>query len=406
MKKSVYLDSAANSPLSKEVIKAMAPYLKPGYCGNSHSPHSFGANSDYAVEGARESIARILGVYPNELYFTSGATESNNWVIKGLALNELAKSIASKKPLVKNRIVCSAIEHASVMAACDSLKQLGFEVVYVNPKPDGRVYQKDMKKAMRKGHTLLCCCMVVNNETGASMDVNEMAKDAHAYGAKFLSDFTQGFSCGIESPIIKDKYPNVDYISFSSHKIYGPTGVGGLIRRIDAPLYPLLSGGSQESGLRGGTNNVAGIVGMAKAFEIMQKSHQNHYYSLYKRMLKGLRDIGFMDSVSEIKNGSQFGCTIYNLNCSKKIGIPNVADALALKGIACTAGAACSVGEDGDTPSHVLLAMGLTPEEAKSSIRISISQYTTKKDIDAFVKAIKELMEEFPTKEKKNDATR
>lgn len=389
-RKPVYLDNAANTPIDKSVIDAMAPYMKAGFCGNSHSQNQCGAVADLAITAARVSIAKAFKVQPGEVFFTSGATESNNWVIKGLVMHELKKPKGKRK----KHIICSAVEHASVLNACAEAEALGFDVTYLKPKVCGKISRRALMDALRENETLLVCCMAVNNETGVSNDVDGMAKISHRYGALFLADMTQALLCGLSGQMMGVDYPHVDYASFSAHKIYGPTGVGCLLARADAPLYPLLSGGSQEGGLRGGTHNTAGIVGMAKAIENLAcEDYSAHFATLLDRFVRGLGakvPSAELNAVPDHRN-------IVNISLENATSIDNnIAGALSGYGICCSAGAACSANEGGQEISHVLTSMGLSPSRASASIRVSFSKRTTLKDVDAIIDALASLCREFP----------
>ena len=395
-KKKIYLDNAANTPLDKGVIKAMNPYIKAGFCGNSHSQNACGAVADMAVDSARIAIAKTLKVKDKEVYFTSGATESNNWVVKGLVMHELKKPQGTRR----NHIICSSIEHASVLNACKEAEGLGFVVTYIKPNVSGKIRRAQIQNALRPDQTLLVCCMAVNNETGVANDVDGMAKIAHKAGARLLADFTQAMLYGGGSIRIGIKYPHVDYVSFSGHKIYGPTGVGCLIRRLDAPLYPLLSGGSQERGLRGGTHNTAGIVGLGKAVELLGSSDwkgefENLYGYLMAKLSQKLPNV-FLNALPEHTN-------IVSLCFSKATSITDIASALSTYNVCCSAGAACASGSDGTEVSHVLLAMGIPKERAQATVRVSFSKYTTRSDIDAFLAAAVSICETFPIPKEEKD---
>ena len=408
-RKQIYLDGAANAPLGKEAAKAMKPYLKPGFCGNANSAHYFGSVADAALHGARVTIAQCLGVPQENVLFTSGATESNNWVIKSLAMAELAKPEDQRR----TRIVVSATEHASVLSACDSLKPLGFTVVHVAPIYDGSVLIGSMKKAMRKGKTLLVCCMAVNNETGAINPADEIAMAAHEAGAYMLCDLTQALSLGGDALKVRKWYPHADFLSFSAHKLYGPTGVGCLIKSGE-PLPSLMSGGSQEFGLRSGTSNVAGAVGMAAAIESLAKCDETKRYTDLRDLL--IYELGallydFCGDIGPRKaNVVRYNCKknnspyIISLDFSEVIDYPGVlANAFASYGIAVSAGSACSVDGDDQKPSHVLLAMGRSERRISHTVRVSFTKFTKPSDIKAFVAAAKKLAGQFPLQERKNE---
>lgn len=403
--KQIYLDGAANAPLGKEAVKAMKPYLTAGFCGNANSAHYFGAVADAALTEARETIARTLAVDPERVLFTSGATESNNWAIKSLAMAELAKPQDERRM----KIVVTATEHASVLSTCEALKPLGFEVVQVKPQKNGEVSYGSMKRAIKKG-TLLVCCLAVNNETGAKNPVGIIGKAARDAGAIMLCDVTQAMSLGGESMLLGDLYPNVDLFSFSGHKLYGPTGIGCLIKMTDFPLLPLMTGGSQEFGLRSGTSNVAGAVGMAAAMKSLRKNDETeHFTKLRNIVLAGSKTwttnlaLNADCQVGVVKCNCAEGATnILSLDFSEVMDYPGtLADAFAAEGIAVSAGAACSVDGGEQAPSHVLLAMGRTKRQARHTVRVSFTKFNTKSDAKAFVKIADELMRQFPKQEKK-----
>ncbi len=382
--KNVYLDSASNTSLDKKVFRAMKPYLSSSFCGNSQSTHDYGVNASIAISNARELIANYTGFLTKEIYFTSGATESNNWVLKSLALHELYY-----EPTKKKHIVVSSIEHASVLRCCQQLEKMGFTITYVEPNEAGIITVKNVKKALRFD-TLLVCVMAVNNETGVQNPVNSIGKIVHQNKSLMMSDCTQYLSYGDGYCRLKDKMPFVDYFTFSAHKIYGPTGVGCLIARSRAPLYPLLIGGGQENGMRGGTSNTAGIVGMAEAYKLMaQTSYEPHFVMLYDYLLEqlGKKSIPFkLNATPTHKN-------IISLNLSYFMRDSDLASLFANYGIAVSAGSACEAVSDAieSKPSHVLKALHLPDYEIHNTIRVSFSKHTTKKDIDALVRVIETL---------------
>ena len=391
-KKQIYLDGAANSPLDKKVIGAMKPYIKAGFCGNSNSAHWYGAVSDGAVEKARDQIAKALGGIPkDQVLFTSGATESNNWVIKSLALSQLSLPEDERR----TDIVCSAGEHASVINACESLKPLGFRIRYVPLGNDGHTCPSLFKSRITR-NTLLVCLMAVNNETGVENDAEKVAFFSHQKGAKILIDATQAFSKGGKSMDITERFPRYDFVSLSSHKLYGPTGVGALIAKTKSELIPLMDGGSQESGLRGGTHNVAAIVGFGKAMELMS---QNDFSKHFSRLVDRLTDdmVSFNSRSGDSRKVwynvyPEKGTSIVNLYVKGGSGYPNMAEALASVGVACSAGAACSASSEGQEPSHVLKAMDMSNERISDSFRLSFTKFTTIDDIDGFVERLAELL--------------
>ena len=383
--KGYYLDNASNTPLDRRVLSAMKPYLSEKFVGNSHSTHDFGVFASQAIELSRVKIATATGFKPNEIYFTSGATESNNWVLKSLALHELHKE---NNP--KLHLVVSAIEHASIMNTCKELESWGFNITYVKPDSHGVVTAKRVRAALRF-NTLLVCIMAVNNETGVANPINSIGMIAHQNKTLMMSDCTQLLSYGSTVSKMKSKYSFVDYFTFSGHKIYGPTGTGCLIARATAPLYPFISGGGQERGLRGGTSNTAGIVGLGEAVSLIASTDYSKFFEqLYDYLIDQLtkNKIPFLlNAVPDHKN-------IVSLNLSKFMNDTDLASLFANYGIAVSAGSACEASSDGieTKPSHVLTALGVSEQEAHNTIRVSFSRYTTKKDIDALVKVIIKLL--------------
>lgn len=386
--KDVFLDGASNSPLDKRVFKAMKPYLSQKFVGNSSSIHDFGVKSSIAIEESRATIAKALGVKSEEVFFTSGASESNNWVIKTLSMNIIAES-----PYHTGHIICSATEHSSVIQACKEMERLGISVTYLEGSGgDGAVLCKDVKKAI-KTDTFLICVMALNNETGVKNDVEAIAKFATTHKIRTLVDCTQWLSYGGNTLNLGKIFPHADYLSFSAHKIYGPLGVGCLIARSNVKKYlrSLISGGAQEDGLRGGTSNTAGIVGLAKSIELLRNDDLSvHYEYLYNYLTDRIGGRAYL-------NASPYHLNIINLNFSKMFNYDNLAAVLATYGIAVSAGSACD-SEHNETleafnPSHVLLNLGLNEREIRNSIRISFTKFTTIKDIEQFIEVI-HLLEE------------
>ncbi len=385
--KAIYLDSAANTCVDRRVFTAMKPYLSQKFMGNAFATHSFGIKASMAVEYSRQQVAELFRVATTEVYFTSGATESNNWVLMGLALNELKKK--NKGVKYRNKIVCSSVEHASVLKVCKFLEQLGFNVSYINPD------SYDKFKKLIDNQTLIVCCMAVNNELGTLYDVNKIAKIAKKHNAAFLCDCTQLVSYGGEHLDLQYLYPDVDYFTFSAHKIYGPTGVGCLIARSGAPLYPYIIGGSQEQGLRGGTTNTAGIVGLGRACSLMKgKDYQPFYERMYDRLILLLQEkhIDFTLTVPKNKNVDHFNIISLRIN---NIQNDNFATTLALYGAAVSAGSACDNDHVGVfNPSHVLTTLNLSNEQIKRTIRISLNKFTTVKDLKRFVRILEEAIQD------------
>lgn len=386
----IYLDSAANTCVDKRVFEAMKPYLSQKFMGNAFAIHTFGIQASTAVEYSRQQAANLFNVTPQEVYFTSGATEGNNWVLMGLALNELKKE--KRGEACRKKIICSSVEHSSVLKVCNYLEQLGFNVQYL--KPDS---YNGFKKAIDT-QTLIVCCMSVNNELGTKYDVDKIADLAKKHGALFLCDCTQLVSYGGKYLDIQKFYPHVDYFTFSSHKIYGPTGVGCLIARSESPLYPYIIGGSQEQGLRGGTSNTAGIVGLGKACALMQKADFKSFYEkLYDKLILLLqkKHINYTLTVEKDKSVDHFNIISLRIN---DIRNDNLANTLAMYGIAVSAGSACDNDHIGVfNPSHVLVGLNLSGKQIKRTIRISFNKFTTVKDLKIFVHTLKEIIRDEKT---------
>lgn len=392
-KKKIYLDGAGNTPLDPKVFAAMKPYMKASFVGNSMSIHPLGVIAGKAVSDARESIARNLFVDPSEVYFTSGSTESNNWVIKSLAFDILFHGSERK------RIVCSVTEHGSVLNCCKQVEEWGVPVSYVlfpkqpwsNFNPNEISIPEEFLKVA--GETKLLCLMAVNNELGYRNFVKAITKWAKSKGILTLVDCTQLLNYGGDFVEIGRNFPNATYFSFSSHKIYGPTGVGCLIAREGSPLSPLIIGGAQEKGLRGGTMNTAGIVGMAKAVEMIHaEGYQFFYIDLFHYLEDKLQETFPRHSLNWFPDHAN----IVSLNMSREINTDQLASMLAMHGICVSAGSACDSTHDemnGDfNPSHVLTEfLHLSEADVRNTIRISFTKYSTKKDIDALISALKEI---------------
>lgn len=365
--KRIYLDHAATTPMDKRVLKAMMPYFSDKY-GNPMSLHSFGREALRGIEASREKIAKFFNCEKQEIYFTSGATESNNWAIKGVV-----KASKEKNP----HIITSSIEHHCVLEAC---KDVSAEITYIKPDKNGIVSFKDVKKAIKK-NTVLISIMYVNNEIGTVQPIKEISKIKGK--ALFHTDATQAvnyFDCDV-------KNLGVDLLSMSGHKIYGPKGVGLLYIKNNSRITSIQQGGSQEGDLRAGTHNVPGIVGLGKAIELIKKNNKN---------ILNLRNYLISKILKEIKGSKINGSLEYRSPNNANFTFDNVEGESLLflldeEGIAVSTGSACSSGSL--KPSHVLTAIGLSHEEAHGSLRITIGKETTKKEIDVAISKIKNSVE-------------
>lgn len=360
--KRIYLDHAATTPVDKRVLKAMMPYFSHKY-GNPMSLHSFGREALKGIEQAREKIARFFNCEKEEIYFTSGATESNNWVIKGVV-------DASKQS--KPHIITSSIEHHCILEACQNVDA---EITYIKPNKEGIVSAEMIEKAIKK-NTVLISIMYVNNEIGTVQPIKEIAKIKG--NILFHTDATQAvnyFDCDV-------KKLGIDFLSMSGHKIYGPKGVGLLYIKKGSLISSIQQGGSQESGLRAGTHNTTGIVGLGKAIELIKNDKnilelRNYLISRVLKEVKGSR-----------LNGSLKHRSPNNANFSfENIEGESLLFLLDKEGIACSTGSACS--SSSLEASHVLLSLGLSHEQAHGSLRLTLGKDTTKKEIDTAVEKIK-----------------
>ncbi|MGB9708280.1 MAG: cysteine desulfurase NifS [Candidatus Pacearchaeota archaeon] len=370
----IYLDHAATTPLAEEVLEAMKPYFSEKF-GNASSLHSFGVEAREAVENSRKIAAKFLGARPNEIIFTSGGTESNNLAIKGVAFANKAKG---------NHIITSKIEHHAIEEPCKWLEKNGFKVTYLNVDKDGLVNPRDVEKAITKD-TILVSIMHANNEIGTIEPIEEIGKICKKHKVYFHTDAVQSFG---KIPIDVKKM-NIDLLSASSHKLYGPKGVGLLFIKPDVKIEPVQHGGGHEQGLRSGTENVPGIVGFAKAIELAEKtmkSEAERQTKLRDKLINNILKIG--DSQL---NGHATQRLPNNCNFSFK-GIEGEALLIRLneKGIAVSTGSACST--KSLAPSHVLTAIGLTAEQAHGSLRITLGKDNTEKDIDYTIEQLKNII--------------
>ncbi len=372
----VYLDNSATTRLDDEVLKEMIPYFSEIY-GNASSLHAFGREALEAVDKSRETIASLLGAYPNEIYFTSGGTESDNWALKGAA-----KAYGK----YGKHIVTTAIEHPAMMETCHKLEKEGFEVTYVGVNSEGLVDPEEIKKAVRDD-TILVSVMFANNEMGAIQPIGEIGRFCREEGILFHTDAVQ--AAGTIKIDVKEL--NIDMLSLSAHKFHGPKGMGLLYLRNGVKIEKLIVGGHQERGNRAGTTNTPGIVGMAKALEIAVRDMEKNNEHMRK-----LRDY-FIDRVEkEIPychlNGGRVHRLVNNANFSfDYIEGESILMVLDLNGIAVSSGSACSSGSL--EPSHVILATGASMEQAHSSIRFSLGKETTKEEIDYTVETLKAAVE-------------
>ena len=377
----IYLDNNATTRLDPLALEAMMPFLTDTYA-NAASTHPFGVSASEAVKTARQQVANLLRCEPHELVFTSGATEAINLAIKG---------VAEIYGHTRKHIITVQTEHKAVLDVCGYLETRGFELTYLPVKPDGLLDVDSVKVAIRPD-TLLVSVMLVNNETGVIQPIRDIAQLAHEAGALFMTDATQAVG---KLPVDVDNL-HVDLLAFSAHKFYGPKGAGGLFvrqRRVGGSgkvkLEALLHGGGHERGLRSGTLNVPGIVGMGKAAELAGQA-----MSQDTSRLGALRD-QLETQLLTIPGTRVNGNREYRLYNTTNIYVEHCdSDALimGLSGIAVSNGSACTAASI--DPSHVLLAMGLNETDAFSCLRFSLGRFTTEADILATVDAVKGVVDE------------
>ncbi len=373
MKTPIYFDHAATTPLDKRVFEKMAPYFTESF-GNANSQHAFGREAIKAVDEARDAIAKIINAKPSEVYFTSGGTEADNWALRGIAKAYEAKG---------KHIVISPIEHAAMLVTAKELEKDGFSVDYMKVDEFGVVDLEHLKSIVTDG-TILVGCMLANNEVGTIEPIKEIAEIAHARGALAFTDAVQ--AAGVLKTDVKEL--GVDLMSMSSHKIYGPKGVGALYVRNGVKIDGIITGGHQERMKRGGTTNVPGVVGFAEAFKIADSEREKNF--VYVSSLRDRFIDRVLNEVPFVKlNGPREGRLPANADFSFEfIEGESILFSLDLAGIAVSSGSACSSGSL--EPSHVLLALGLPEELAHGSIRFSFGKHNTMEEVDYAVDTIKD----------------
>jgi len=363
--KKIYLDYAATTPCDPEVLKAMEPYFFERF-GNASSLHTYGQEAKKAVEDSRQQLADFIGASPEEIIFNSGGTESNNHALLGVAYALEKKG---------NHIITTGIEHHAISEPAKFLEKKGFQVTYLPVDKDGLVAPEDLRKAITD-KTILASIMHANNEIGTIQPIAELGKIAHDQGIYFHTDAVQTVG---HIPVDVDAL-NVDLLSLSAHKFYGPKGVGALYIRKGTRLEPFLRGGDQERNRRASTHNTTGIVGLAKAIEICGRNMEKE-----AKFQIGLRDKLIKEiplRIPEVRlNGHPKQRLPNNVNFSiKYIEGESMLLSLDLLGIACSTGSACT--SSSLEPSHVLLAIGLDHATAHGSLRITMGRWTKEPDID------------------------
>jgi cysteine desulfurase len=369
--KRIYMDYAATTPAHPEVVQAMLPYFGEIF-GNPSSIHYYGLEARSAVEAARVKVAEFLNAGPEEIVFTSGGTESDNFAIKGVAYANEKRG---------NHIIISPVEHHAVLEPCHFLEQQGFKVTSLPVDKYGMVDPQDVKKAITP-QTILVSVMHASNEVGTIQPLDEIGRITRAAGVYLHTDAVQTFG---HIPIDVNRL-NVDLLSLAGHKLCGPKGIGALYIRKGACLTAFMQGGGQEDGRRGSTYNVPGIVGLGKAVEIARREMADE-----AERLTGLRDRLIRGLQERIESVKLNGHPLERLPNNANVSIPFVEGeatlvSLDMEGICASTGSACS--SESLEPSHVLTAMQVPPEDARCSIRFSLGKWTTEEDIEKVLSAL------------------
>ncbi len=376
LKKNVYLDYSATTPVKKEVFEAMVPFYTENF-GNPSSIYRYGREAKAVVDKSREIIAETINASNNEIYFCAGGSEADNWALKGVAEANAKKG---------KHIITSKIEHHAVLHSCEYLETRGFEVTYLDVDEYGMVDLENLKNEIRKD-TILLSIMYVNNEVGTVQEIAEIGKIAKENNIYFHTDAVQSYG-HIKMDVEK---LGVDLMTLSSHKIYGPKGIGALYIRKGTKINQLMHGGAQERSMRAGTENLAAIVGFGKAASIADEILDEH-----RSRLIALRDKMISDISSRIEhvklNGHPTKRHPGNVNfCFEFIEGESLLLLLDNQGIAASSGSACTSGSL--DPSHVLMALGLPHEIAHGSLRLTVGDFTTEEDIDYTVEKLVGIVE-------------
>lgn len=370
-----YFDNAATTQVNQDVIKEMLPYFSIEY-GNPSSLYSIGRRAKRALEEARRKIANIINCKPNEIYFTSCGTESDNLAIKGIAYANKEKG---------KHIITSKIEHPAVLNTCKELEEQGYKVTYLDVDQNGIVNVEQLKASI-KTDTILITIMFANNEIGTIQPIEKIGKIAKENNIIFHTDAVQAMG----NLKIDVKKLNINALSMSAHKFYAPKGIGALYVGEDVNFKQIQNGGHQEKNKRAGTENLAEIVGMSKALELIYKNFENH-----NNKIKELRDYYIEKIQSNIVDSKLNGDIINRLPGNANMSFKNInAEELLFeldeKGICASAGSACSSGST--SPSHVLTAIGLPPEWANGTLRVTIGMNNTKEEVDYLINALVEIV--------------
>jgi len=370
-KKRVYFDHSATTHVLPEVHEAMTPFFLEKF-GNPSSIHSFGREAKTALEEARKKVADLVNADPTEIIFTSGGTESDNLAVKGTAMY---------KGKMKGHIITTTIEHHAVLEPCEYLKRFGFEVTHIPVSSEGLVDVGQIEQAIRND-TVLVSVMIANNEIGAIQPVKEIGKVTKSKGIPFHTDAVQA----IGKLPIDVRSDNIDLLSLSAHKFHGPKGVGALYVKKGTKIEPILQGGGQERGLRSSTVNVAGAVGLGKAAEIAKRDLEptcQRMMHLRDKMIKTVPELVPNSYVNGHKTLRLVNNAHFRFDFIEGEGLILQLD---FKGIAASTGSACSTGSL--EPSHVLLALGLTHEQAHGSLRVTLGRENTEEEVDYLLEVL------------------
>lgn len=371
----VYLDYSATTPVKKEVLDEMLPYFCERY-GNASSLYTPGLEAKRALEHGREQVARLIGADANEITFTGCGSESDNWVLLG---------VADKYKEKGNHIITTVEEHHAILHTCEFLEKHGFSFTYLPIDAEGNLDPEDLKKAITE-KTILISVMMVNNEIGTIHPIKELAAIAKEHNILFHTDAVQALG---NVPIdVKDL--GVDFLSMSAHKIYGPKGVGALYIRRGLRIPSLIHGGAQENGKRAGTENVAGIVGFGKAAELARTNLEDHIQ--HSSHLRDYLKEKILTEISDVRvNGTMKNRHPANLNVTfRYIEGESILLQMDARGVCLATGSACS--SKSLQPSHVISALGVSDEEIHGTIRFTVGDFTTKEDIDYTVSCLKEVV--------------
>ncbi|NDO46100.1 cysteine desulfurase NifS [Clostridium sp. MD294] len=371
MKTNIYFDNAATTPVRKEVYDEILPYFMQ-YYGNASSVYTIARESKKALEKARQQVAKALNADTEEIYFTAGGSESDNFALKGIA------EAMQKKG---KHIITTQIEHHAILHTCEYLQQKGFEITYLPVDEYGKIHLEDLKKAIRKD-TILISVMFANNEIGTIQPIKQIGEIAKQKGIYFHTDAVQA----VGHVKIDVKEMNIDLLSLSGHKLCAPKGIGAIYIKKGVVIEPFIHGGAQEKKRRAGTENIAGIVGLGKAIELANEEIEENTKKLV--FLRNKLINGILENIPYSKlNGHPTDRLPGNCNISFDF-IEGEAMLLLLdsKGIAASSGSACTSGSL--DPSHVLLAIGLPHEKAHGSLRMTLEHYNTEKEVDTVLKEL------------------